>query len=128
MTVITAEKALEALEAVVAERGEDTEYWRDIEPDRGPMAANCRYADEDGSPLCLIGEVLHRFDLLKYISETWNETPFNILLVPALRKAVSPKAWKILSQAQFEQDMGAPWGQALEAAREYAERSFKEDA
>ncbi|MFJ8818180.1 hypothetical protein [Amycolatopsis thermoflava] len=119
--VIDVDRALQLLREVVAERGADTVYQPvrlgASRPDRAPLP-NCVYA-HNGAPSCLVGHALHRAgvpveDLAKMTGQIdelswWPES-----------LDVGSDAVEVFLAAQYAQDEGSPWGDALAAAEHEA--------
>jgi hypothetical protein len=96
------------LAAALAEKGEDYIY-----PDAEKRNGVCQYV-HGGKPSCLVGNVLHRAG--------WS--------IEALQAADAESLWewlpdqddqtgdgrRLLSDAQWSQDRGEPWGMAVETA------------
>lgn len=109
-----------ALDHAVEKRGEDFVYDADkLFPD-GSHHNSCRYADYDGNPSCIVGEVIHEIDpeLFKEIAEYFNIEGFQVIVAMGLRMnlpgsaARLPSLFHELDEAQRRQDAGATWGQA----------------
>jgi hypothetical protein len=113
---INKKQAVALLEYTVQRVGADTVY-----ADRETTVYGCRYTTEDGTPLCIIGEI--------FISELgldWEPlVDVNKDDVRTATDAVYPgmfskKAVEILQMAQDQQDSGSSWGHALEKAQSLA--------
>lgn len=109
---ITGKLALQLLEEVVAEKGEDYIY-----PDQ-----YCVYVKE-GQPACIVG---HVFDRLGVLDRGWaaDHTAVTGLFHDEAPVVATKKAIKVLDAAQNAQDGAGlgrsgrkTWGQALEEAR-----------
>lgn len=121
METISFDEALAAMEAVVAERGEDYVYPKQkrgwSHEDQG---LTCLYAlDGDPSqPACIVGAVLaHEGKLTKTIA---NQMSTVSDLVEQGLLTVSEKTERLLKIAQFEQDGGSTWGWAVAKAKKAA--------
>lgn len=110
---ITRESFTEAIEKVVAERGEDYVYEK---PDGFRF---CQYTNPDGKPGCIVGAALAE------LGYTGENTP--ILATPKDLSGGEPaqtvfselgvydrKLILAASEAQFQQDYSNSWGMALE--------------
>lgn len=115
------EQVLEALDAVVAERGEDYVYpqeWR-----RGGVSNGlCRYVTPDGAgPACIVAAVLVRFGTpLERLSECEGQSADYVLTKLFGLSYISYQSG-VLTRAQGVQDSGRTWGQARDEARELGE-------
>lgn len=124
--MLTPERALELLEQVVAEFGEDYIYIK-------PSVVGCLYWF-DGRPSCLVGQVLHRSGLftdeeIAYCDGEvgaggggYGDTPASNLSLRFPGRVYSQAA-QILGQAQCAQDTGETWGSALRRAQDYWART-----
>jgi hypothetical protein len=122
--MIDAKRALELLEAVVAEapEGPDTVYKSPIQ--EGLFAARCVYW-HGSCPSCMVGAALwgsgeFKIEELEEMDQMFTPVTAGNL---ALRfpDRVTETAALVFSEAQSLQDTGSPWGQALKAAREELE-------
>lgn len=108
--MLDVDQALEALRAVVADAGPSHIY-------DGPMIGGaCVYADSAGNACCIAGRVLEHV-----APDTWRdlETVVGNLPAPDLFTVDGLVTWeasRVLSRAQWEQDNGKTWGEALAAA------------
>jgi hypothetical protein len=134
MIHITADDMVNALEAVVDEKGADYQYPSDLYDAKGGV---CMY-QVDGAPACIAGAALHRLgvsgDELRLAEEMPADSAMQILKDHGLI-TFDYEAGQIVAAAQQVQDVDArpgryhagadnTWGAALEAARKvYAERS-----
>jgi hypothetical protein len=117
---IDGQRALELLREVVAEHGTETVYQQvPVMGSDGSERLMCVYA-HDGQPSCLIGHALHRagvtVDELAALQGVADELDD---VLPA-RVDLDPLAESVFYAAQFLQDDGSPWGEALTAAEEAA--------
>lgn len=123
MIEIDANKAIELLEKVV-ENNPDNVYRQ---PDDYSF---CSYIvpDENGKPIaagCGVGVALHiagvSLDTLKdFDIKVGSAINFSKDTVQQLGLKVTNQAAKIFAEFQSAQDLGTPWGQALEHAKERA--------
>lgn len=115
-------RALELLREVVAEEGEDFVY----KTGRGPVnAPNCMYAFQ-GKGDCGVGRVLVKLGVpVKELEWTYiREGAYSVgtadMILNALEEdevlSVTPEATLLLSNFQTLQDVGTPWGEALNAS------------
>jgi hypothetical protein len=100
-------KLIEAVEAVVAERGEDFVY-------EAPEGDSCKYVHvaEDFTPVpgCLFGAALHRTGVsLEDLSQVEGDPVFDLLPPDAYSAAVRAAA----ESAQGAQDTGHEYGEVL---------------
>lgn len=111
-----------ALDHAVEKRGEDFVYdAKGLFPEDGDYVA-CRYADGDGNPSCIVGEVIYEIDpeLFKEIAEDFNFEGFRVIVATSQRinllgsAAQLPSLFHELDDAQRKQDSGATWGQVRE--------------
>lgn len=87
------------------------------------LADDCRYFDQFGAPVCLIGCALARLGctdndevtLYATLGGDYNETGIDTILV-LLGGACPPKMVMWLQLVQFFQDSGTAWGKAVENA------------
>lgn len=109
--MISGIQALEALRAVVS--GREDYVHQD----------GCVYKYEDGTPSCIVGHVLARWDMLDRVDGEGNKTKFSALIGRSgWRGIFSLQAVMALEVAQSLQDTGVSWGKAVEcAAREVTE-------
>lgn len=115
MSKITFARVSETLREVVAEKP-DYEY-------EGPLGGEyCAYTDADGTPSCIVGQVIFRLDpdALKEIHDhEWNQdgefitSPAAHALDWATRNFTHAER-KALRAAQYVQDQGGTWAKALE--------------
>ncbi len=122
--IITYESALEALKAVVAEKGEDYVYaWVD---------RNCLYT-HNGKPSCGVGHVLHRLgvDIERFEGTTMNAQTFDRVaynLNDFSVTKITQSAIDLLREFQLQQDDGRTWGEALGIAILSAEQQMENRA
>ena len=116
MTVqITRENFTAAMRAAVAERGENWVYleggselakqgWRSEE-------GTCVYVLPDGTPACLIGLALYKIDpgLLTHVEFQYDDAS-RVMKRAGVQDRTLLRA---ANMAQYRQDEGAPWGDAL---------------
>lgn len=117
----TIDQVLEALDFVVAERGEGYVYpdeWRD----GGTSHGLCRYVTPDGTgPACIVGAVMVRVGVpLNRLTGCEGQSA-DYVLAKLFRLGGSVQS-EILTQAQSVQDTGGTWGRARAEARELARR------
>lgn len=130
----------EALEAAVAAKGEDYHYRGYVRADQGAaLPGSCSYANEDGSPSCIVGHVVAALDprlfaemveaekvegfpvtelksgvdIVQY--DEYDEVERQVFIEPV--KSDGPELFEALRVAQVLQDNGHSWGEALEAYR-----------
>ena len=114
---ITRENFTAALEAVVAERGEDFVYpvkWREEPPiGMSPEEGRCKYTvtNEDGERVgaCIVGAALEH--LLGHPYEGPNDSAFHLLIDGF--NVEDEEFANAVAEAQAKQDGGGTWGQAL---------------
>lgn len=117
---------MEAMEAAVAERGEDYIYpkFEGEADDYHDSNGLCRYSLEDGTPACIIGEVLNR------LNPEWLPPHDLIRGATSVLSDIGPEAFyrrdygrivTAATEAQSSQDRGNTWGDALRTARYKAE-------
>jgi len=133
-TVLDAKATSELLNRAVAEKG--FEYRDPNSPTAG--GTGCKYADNEGNPLCIVGHVLHYVgvDLLKADLTGSVEVIIDLPMVPDHEQGdMTPTgangvlwqggdkdieftvdAFRLLEIAQTEQDGGTFWGPAVEVA------------
>ena len=108
--ILTAERALQLLREVVAER---PGYVYEAPDSRG-----CAYVDPaTGEPSCLVGHVFIRAGWSAAELRRWNRTAVSWL--PS-NLAISEGARCMLDEAQQVQDSGWTWGEALLTAEGFA--------
>ena len=110
-----------ALDHAVEKRGEDFVYdAKGLFPEDGNYVA-CRYADGDGNPSCIVGEVIYEIDpgLFKEVAEKWNSAAFRVIVSTSLPGSAArlTSLFHELNDAQRKQDSGATWGQAREEVK-----------
>jgi hypothetical protein len=119
MTLYTAQQALKVMEEVVNEFGDDYVYGDEQKNEYG----DCVYANEDGTPSCLVGHVIARldpdaFDNVVYKEQELGSTPAHNLTNEGY---VQLGFWDentayIMMEAQGAQDTGSTWGEAYQRA------------
>lgn len=107
---LTLERAIELTREVVAEFGPDHVYVKQLDSNED---RTCFYV-HDGAPSCLVGHVLHRHGVPPEAFATLEGEAANEV-VDMLTDAEERVAL-FLNTVQIEQDEGAVWGDALEAA------------
>ena len=110
-----------ALDHAVEKRGEDFVYdAKGLFPEDGNYVA-CRYADGDGNPSCIVGEVIYEIDpgLFKEVAEKWNSAAFRVIVSTSLPGSAArlTSLFHELDEAQRKQDTGVAWGQAREEVK-----------
>lgn len=119
MSEFTLNDVITALDAAVAERGADYVYPRDRDGWTA-LAGACVYQLADGTPACIVGDVLHR------LNPELVPPPGCVNDAKTIIKDVIPEAfeaddlWNIadlLRTAQFYQDCGETWGRSAEEAK-----------
>ena len=115
LPVIDLDNVVDLLRQAVATRGEDYVF---------PGARfNCAYAEDDGTPSCLVGVVL---DLVRPGAAQAADTAFvgSARFLPEYADKIgvniTPEAADVLVVAQNCQDAGVPWGSAYQAAAAFA--------
>lgn len=107
----TLDEVLDAARAVVDEVGRDYIY----------DSRDCRYANDDGSPSCLVGHVIHRLDPEAFAKIADREQGS---LIGLMASALTGRGWlpvgfwtveaaNAMQYAQWAQDLRQPWGLAL---------------
>lgn len=121
---ITAQEALVALEAVVAEMGADYIYRPPGVADGDGRCFMVHVLDGEAVPGCLIGHVLIKhfgwpIGFFRAMNNGVSVSSFSsgIQQVPVGVKPLSEGAAYVLGAAQRGQDTFAPWGDALMKAR-----------
>lgn len=120
MTIdITYDKALEALNAAVAERGADFVY-PDEERHEG---VTCQYRKPDGTGSCIVGMALILLGVPAEEIPAWGtpgQSSFDLLWELRERGIITfdRAASDLFSEVQDRQDCGTPWGQAVTEAVE----------
>lgn len=108
--LLTYDRDLELLRALVAEFGEDYVYARHDD------LVTCLYVHGD-QPGCGVGHVLRRagvpLDVLRAADAAKNSSVLNVV---EFRAYASPEALRLLAEFQNVQDAGDPWGEALRYA------------
>lgn len=139
MTHVTNDQVVAALDAALEKRGPN---WVDQFASTSDIARNpdevCAYSDADGNPLCIAGEVIaalapetftkiaayekeNRWDL------TEEERRVSVNISPGaveeivgeygeLEDVFTDEQITVLSQAQYDQDRGKPWGEVVSRA------------
>lgn len=113
MAKFTLDQITEALEAVVAERGEEYRYDDDFE--KHHASYGCRYIIGE-KPACIVGALYSRLGVSNSTLKKWNgyggvrSIAFHSRLIP-------DEAEEALGRTQASQDTGHTWGQALEMFR-----------
>ena len=110
-----------ALDHAVEKRGEDFVYdAKGLFPEDGNYVA-CRYADGDGNPSCIVGEVIYEIDpgLFKEVAEKWNSAAFRVIVSTSLPGSAArlTSLFHELDEAQRKQDTGVAWGQVREEVK-----------
>lgn len=116
----TLEDVLNATRAVVAEKGEDYVYSNSVaEGGNG----SCVYANEDGTPSCLVGHVIHRLDpevfkrLAKDEAESGSQVALDLIPAGYIPEGFwEESAEHAMQEVQIHQDIGRTWGEALKTA------------
>lgn len=124
MTVVITEKAFtEAMVAAVSERGRDYVYPNELkgnEPGAELVGLYCLYFDlnDPSKPLCLIGVAVSKcgvtMDDIKRLNQSWPNTQNMTAAVLLRLHNASKKVIDAASSAQFVQDNGGTWGEALD--------------
>lgn len=122
MIDLTPMKALELLREVVAEYGEDYVYTNPYgakggETDDFGEPVSCFYVHSD-KPGCIAGHALHRAGLTLERLTYWESSAVDFI------DDVPEATGGLMREAQFSQDHGGTWGQALAAAEEYYRDNF----
>lgn len=105
--------------AEIAVEGQDFIYKYDeraVHEDGTLGAAACSYYEEDGTPSCLVGRILHNAGLIDPDTFT-REGASAGQLVDSLG-GFTPEARATLNRLQSYQDEGYTWGEALAYANE----------
>lgn len=117
--LINHHQAIEALRAEVAQEGPDHVYEK-------PDGDDCFYT-WGGQPSCLVGRALFRLGVPLDELRDWENANARELsnsamdddnLTPIRPALTTVQAAQVFQVAQFRQDDGLPWGNALEAAEE----------
>jgi len=109
-------ETLQVLRQVVSDRGHDYVY-KEQERQKG-VSVRCKYVENDG-PSCIVGHVASRLGVPIETLKEWDEG--FLQQVPTVGYRVfDESALDVLSQAQFSQDYGSTWGEALRRAEERA--------
>lgn len=114
----TAEQVLDTLAQVVSGK-EDYVYRLDQRDQHGSV--ECNYAEDDGSPSCIVGHVAAALDphLFRDLAEGEREgDSFSVMSASHyFRSHFEDRALETLQAAQSAQDEGLSWGTALIDAR-----------
>lgn len=114
---VTYEQAVLALKHAVAKMGEDFTYTEDEYVD------SCVYFDADRQPSCIVGHVLDELGLAPLpLHASANACGVPTLVRRGVLAVDRPQTEDLLASAQFGNDKGEPWGQALATAIDYANR------
>ena len=120
--MFTKNDVIAALEAVVEKFGPETTYadvFKNVMGIDFDPNGECAYASPDGQPLCIVGQVIAHLGL--EFPRYENGSPANTIAGDYFDEyfvgQFSDAAIEALDRAQAIQDRGAPWGDALEAAR-----------
>jgi hypothetical protein len=117
VNIETAQQALELLEQAVATRGPDYRY--PLRPAASGQSDACRYV-WDGEPDCLVAVALSLAGWS--VAELREIEAFGqIGNLPHPDARISWQAIEVLRCAQYAQDEGTSWGDALRSAREFAD-------
>lgn len=108
---LTVERARELLVAAIEEKGADYVY-----PESEKAFNSCMYLTYEGQqptgPSCLVGDVLIRAGVeLNAIINVEGKSAWNA--VPLLIPSTDERVVAALDAAQYEQDAGGTWGEAL---------------
>ena len=116
--MIDSQRTLELLQEVVSEHGD------------GHTSMNMYKDPNTEAPVCIVGHVLDKLGILDTVKipdniiDTYvnnqNYKAVEFLARDGLLPGFTDKAVKVLQAAQNEQDGGGTWGEALVAAKEYA--------
>lgn len=126
MIKINSTHALTLLQEVVDERGSDFTYEhlsKVVHSLNDDITGGCFY-EYDGSPSCGVGAALHKAGVpvatLKALDEHPGDTGLRAVskLLEESNVLLTSQALTILAKFQDEQDLGAYYGTALEAAQE----------
>lgn len=114
MAKFTLDQITEALESVVAERGEDYKFLDHF--------YGCQYiaVPKDGTlkevPACIVGATFAKLGVTNKTLKRWNDGTDGDSQVPNLKTSLIPKnAIHPLTEAQIAQDSSHTWGEALAA-------------
>jgi hypothetical protein len=122
MTTLTKNAVTETLKSLLAEKGEDYIY-----PGAG---RHCTYSEGDGAPSCIVGHVVAALDtemferiveVERYDGESWSAAQMFSEGFGDDRIVVSTDSKVLavaLQAAQYVQDTGASWGNAVKAYNE----------
>ena len=117
MPRFTIDDVMAAMQAVVAEKGEDYVY-----PHAGPGGMDCVYA-EDGMPSCIVGHVIYRLDPKEFAKVVELENRSGSAPATSLQDEgyiskgmFDDETEQFLYHAQSQQDAGKTWGEALSRA------------
>lgn len=103
---ITEAEFTAAMEAAVAERGENYVY-------KAPLDGDCVYVDQDGNPSCLIGAAIAKID--PSLLPEWGDFANDGGAAATFGHVLSTHRLALAAdQAQNTQDGGGTWGDALE--------------
>lgn len=118
---LSQKKFIELAKKAVAKMGPDYIY-------RPPGGYGCVYFDEEGEPSCILGHIIsdlgitsenvgnHNSKTCDKIIGSKNDSPWRgKIMVHA-----SPRVQVALRDLQRKQDMGVPWGRALEEALKHS--------
>jgi len=111
MSKINRSKALVILGKVIAGK-EDYVY------DDKNRYGTCRYYNEKGAPSCIVGHFFNVAKLPQYILKENNESGFASLTykAPEVKNFFTADAIQMLQEVQSSQDLGTPWGVAVDKA------------
>lgn len=138
---ITAKEVKRKLRRIANERGYEYKYeapWYEDEYGELEQASKCYYSDRDGNPSCIVGVLLHDVapDTYRRLHQfEWGVTDYpprcaSIDELYAEGKSVAkvtgvelsdifePEAIKAMALAQWLQDLGSSWGEAVDAVAE----------
>lgn len=123
-------KVKRKLRQIVNARGYEYVYERPTyEDERGDLreSDSCVYGDQQGTPSCLVGQLLAEILPEKYRNINQDEwrgySPYSpsigTLLQGELEGIFETDAERILIHAQDNQDSGMSWGESLDAALKF---------
>jgi len=121
LPLLTMERTLELLDAAVTERGADFVYpeeWKvPSQIFSSTPGGDCVYV-HDGKPACIVGWVLHTHGVtIEQLRQLEGDSVYALLLHLQPVLEVEPGVGTVLREAQNQQDVGRPWGVAVERAR-----------
>lgn len=116
--MLTLEKAIDTANKLVEEYGEDYKYEK-----LDYVQGGCAYADSDGNPSCIVGQIFYLEDkeIFNYLRDKEDKYGFSYAIEEEygylIKHGIDEGIIRFLDKLQKAQDNGTAWSMAIRIAK-----------